>query len=210
MSNPEVYAGERSADKRTGWFAILLLSVLVATTFKVESGLAPGFILTTQDGTKIHANALQSLKLSRGDDQVKGFDVQTRNGKTRRIPYDLNGIRKMEILSFKNSKPEPTPILRPWTLPSPITSPSVLNSQTPKRDALGDEFEVNVRIESESGEFIEGFAMIKGPPPFHPPDSMPYSFTVGTDKGEIKENVLDIKSIEREPSVLYEWSKRLF
>ncbi|SRR5258705_1304223 len=209
MSNPEVYAGERSADKRTGWFAILLLNVLVVTTFQLESGLAPGFILTTQDGMKIHANALQSIKLSRDyDNEKKGFDVQSPNGITR-IPYDLNGIRKMEILSFKNSKPEPTPTLRPWTLPSPITSPSVLNSQTPKRDSLGDEFEVNVKIESESGEFIEGFAMIKGRS-FQPPDSLPYSFKVWTDKGGIEEKVLDIKSIEREPSVLYEWSKRLF
>jgi len=190
MSDPDVYLGERSADKRTGWFAVLLLNVLVVTTFQLESRLAPGFILTTQDGTKVHANALQSSKIS-VDDEKKGFDVQTLNGKTRRISYDLNGIRKMEILHVQN------------------THPSLLYSQTPETDPLADEFKVDLRIESESGESIEGFAMIKGRT-FQPPDSLPYSFMVLTDKDGIEKKVQDIKSIEREPSVLYEWSKRLF
>jgi len=208
MSDPGAYVGERSADKRTAWFAILLLNILVAATSLVESRSAPGFILTTTDGTKVHATALQSSKFSI-DDEEKGFDVRTRNGITRRIPYDLNGVQKMEILNFKDTKPKPTPILDPWTSPSPIASPSVVNSPTPVQVHAGDEYEVNVRIESGSGELIEGVATIKAQF-VEPPDSLPTSFVLRTDKGEIQLNALNIKSIERESSVLYEWSKRLF
>jgi hypothetical protein len=190
MAEDKVNKGGRSVDARAGCFAVLLLNTIVAIILLVESWTAPAIVLTTHDGKRIRLNNLRSSVTLGLDNESNGFDIRTDNGIVR-INFNFKGVRRLEVLSIAVKKQHFIELGN-------------------RHLKLGeDEFEIKVKVEFASGNVIQGVSDVRSWP-YKTPREFPTSLIGLAENGEIQLDIHDIKVMEKESTVFYEWSKRLF